>query len=155
VPGRADLISLTYGRDIPESIIDYSDALRYKFKRAGIHDVLTLTLLMRNRADIDVMAELKERFNTVGVKGINTSTVKLIREEVNRNNAHQDHNSSQYETMEFEIGIDATMETFPRNNTLLHHVVPSVVINQNRRKPNRWLNKITHKLIDVGITSIA
>jgi hypothetical protein len=76
VPGRADLISLTYGRDIPESIIDYSDALRYKFKRVGIHDLLTLSLLMRNRADIDVMAELKEQFNVVGVKGINTSTGK-------------------------------------------------------------------------------
>jgi hypothetical protein len=56
--------------------------------------------------------------------------------------------------MEFEIGVDATMETFPRANTLLHHVVSSVAINQNRRKPNRWVDKITHKLIDVGITSI-
>jgi hypothetical protein len=91
----------------------------------------------------------------VGVKGISTSTVKLLREEVNRNNAHQNHNSSRYETMEFEIGIDVTMETFPRDNKLLHHVVSSVAINQNRRKPNRWVNKITHKLIDVGITSIA
>jgi hypothetical protein len=57
--------------------------------------------------------------------------------------------------MKFEIGIDATMETFPHDSTLLHHVVSSVAINQNRRKPNRWVNKITHKLIDVGITSIA
>jgi hypothetical protein len=56
--------------------------------------------------------------------------------------------------MELEIGMDATMETFPRANTLLHHVVSSVAINQSRRKPNCWVNKITHKLIDVGITSI-
>jgi hypothetical protein len=48
VPGRADLISLTYGRNIPESIIDYSDALRYKFKRAGIHDICTLMSRMGN-----------------------------------------------------------------------------------------------------------
>jgi hypothetical protein len=46
------------------------------------------------------------------------------------------------------------METFPHANTLLHHVVSSVAINQNRRKPNPWVNKITHKLIDVGITPI-
>jgi hypothetical protein len=35
---------------------------------------------MRNQTDIDVMAELKEQFNAVGLKGINTSTVKLLRE---------------------------------------------------------------------------
>jgi hypothetical protein len=132
VPGRADLISLTYGLNIPESIIVYSDALRYKFKRIGIHDVLTLSLLMKNQTDVNVMAELKERFNAVGIKGINTSTVKLLREEVHRNNAHEDYNSSRYETMEFEIGIDATMETFPRGNTLLHHVVFSVAINHKK-----------------------
>jgi hypothetical protein len=57
-------------------------------------------------------------------------------------------------TMEWEIGVDAMMETFPRANTLLHHVVSAVAINQNRRKPNRWENKITHKLIDAGITTI-
>jgi hypothetical protein len=56
--------------------------------------------------------------------------------------------------MEREIGVDAVMETFPRDNTILHHVVSSVAINQNRRKPNRWVNKITHKLINAGITSI-
>jgi hypothetical protein len=56
--------------------------------------------------------------------------------------------------MEIEIGVDATMETFPPANTLLHHVVSSVAINQDRRKPNRWVNTITHKLINAGITSI-
>jgi hypothetical protein len=56
--------------------------------------------------------------------------------------------------MEVEIGVDAMMKTFPRENTLLHHVVSAVGINQNRRKPNRWVNKITHKLINAGITSI-
>jgi hypothetical protein len=82
---------------------------------------------MRNQTDINVMAELKERFKVVGIKGINTSAVKLLREEVHRNNAHEDYNSSRYETMEFEIGIDATMVTFPHDNTLLHHVVSSVI----------------------------
>jgi hypothetical protein len=46
------------------------------------------------------------------------------------------------------------METFPRSNTILHHVVSSVAINQSRRKPNRWVNRITNKLINAGITSI-
>jgi hypothetical protein len=46
------------------------------------------------------------------------------------------------------------MKTFPADNTLLHHVVSCVAINQHRHKPNRWVNKITQKLIDAGITSI-
>jgi hypothetical protein len=71
VPGRADLISLTYGRNIPESIIDYSDAVHYKFKQAGIHDVCTLISRMGNRTDINMMTEFKEMFNVVGMKGIN------------------------------------------------------------------------------------
>jgi hypothetical protein len=154
VPCCPDLITHTYGRNIPESIIDYSDALRFKFKRAGIHDTTMLMSILSNRTDIDVMAELKRKFNAVGLKGINTSTVKILREETIRSHAHRQWNSSQYHTMEFEIGVDAIMETFPGGITLLHHVVSSVAVNQNRRKPNHWVNKITHKLIDVGITSI-
>jgi hypothetical protein len=119
VPGRADLISHTYGRNIPESIIDYSDALCYKFKRAGIHDVCTLMSRMGNRSDVVMMTEIKEMFNAVGMKGINTSTVKLLREEMFRNHAHRHHSTSRYETMEFEIGIDANMETFPWDNTYI------------------------------------
>jgi hypothetical protein len=46
------------------------------------------------------------------------------------------------------------METFPRSNTILHHVVLSITINQSRCKPNQWVNKITHKLINAHITSI-
>jgi hypothetical protein len=56
--------------------------------------------------------------------------------------------------MEMEVGVNAMMQTFPTDNTLLHHVVSCVAINQDRRKPNRWVNKITQKLIDSGITSI-
>jgi hypothetical protein len=33
-PGRPGLISRTYGRNVPESIIDYSDVLRFKFNKA-------------------------------------------------------------------------------------------------------------------------
>jgi hypothetical protein len=55
--------------------------------------------------------------------------------------------------MKNEIGVDTLMEIFLRNNTILHHIVSSVAINQSRCKPNRWVNKITHKLINAGITS--
>jgi hypothetical protein len=143
VPGRPDLITPTYDRNIPESIIDYSDALRFKFKHTGIHYTTILMSILSKRTDIDVMAELKRKFNAVGLKGINTSTVKILREETIRSHAHRQWNSNQYHTMEFEIGEDATMETFPRANTLLHHVVSSVAIDQNRRNHNRWVNKIT------------
>ena len=53
-----------------------------------------------------------------------------------------------------EIGADSMMMAFPTNNTLLHHVVSCVAINQDWQKPNRWVNKIIQKLIDTDITSI-
>jgi hypothetical protein len=46
------------------------------------------------------------------------------------------------------------MEIFPQVNILLHHVVSAVAINQNRRKPNRWVNKVTHKLIVCNIKTV-
>jgi hypothetical protein len=52
------------------------------------------------------------------------------------------------------IGTEVMMMTFPVDHTLLHHVVSCVAIKQDRRKPNRWVNKITQKLIDSGITTI-
>jgi hypothetical protein len=154
VDGRPDIISHTYGRDVPESIIDYSDVLRFKFKKAGIHDVTTLMSILSNRTDSDAMAALKLKFHAVGLKGINTSTVKILREEINRSLAHCDFNCHRYLNMEIEIGVDSMMKTFPANNTLLHHVISCVAVTQDRRKPNRWVNKITQKLIDAGITSI-
>jgi hypothetical protein len=152
--GRPDIISHTYGHKIPESIIDYSDVLRFKFKKAGVHDVTTLMSILSNRTDADAMEALRLKFHAVGLKGINTSTVTILREEVNRSIAHSDFNCHRYLNMEVEIGIDSMMKTFPANNILLHHVVSCTAINQDRRKPNRWVNKITQKLIDAGITSI-
>jgi hypothetical protein len=153
-PGRPELISHTYGPRVPESIIDYSDVLRYKFNKAGIHDTTMLMSILSNRTDVDAMAALKIKFNAVGLKGINTSTVKILREENNRSLAHWEFNSHRYHNMKMEIGVDSMMMTFPVNNTLIHHVVSCVAINQDRRKPNRWVNKITQKLIDADITSI-
>jgi hypothetical protein len=154
VEGRPDIISHTYGHKIAESIIDYSDVLRFKLKKAGIHDVTTLMAVLSNRTDADAMAALKLKFQAVGLKGINTSTVTILREEISRNLAHCDFNCHRYLNMEVEIGIDSMMKTFPTNNILLHHVVSCAALSQDRRKPNRWVNKITQKLIDAGITSI-
>jgi hypothetical protein len=153
-PGRPDFITHTYGRNIPESIIDHSDALRFKFKCEGIHDIKMVMAVLFKRTDAEVMSILMKKFNDAGVKGINTSTVKFLREETIRSLGHKDYNHHRYHSMEIEIGLDVEMETFPRENTVLHHVVSSVALNQNRRKPNRWVNKITHKLINAGITSI-
>jgi hypothetical protein len=112
-PGRPDFISHTYGRNIPESIIDYSDALRFKLKYAGIHDNKMLLAILLRRNDADVTAILKQKFNDVGLKGINTSTVKFLREENIRTLAHRDYNCLRYHSMEREIGVDTVMETFP------------------------------------------
>jgi hypothetical protein len=152
--GRPELISHTYGRNIPESIVDYSDVLQFKFKQAGIHDTTTLMSILSNPTDIDAMKAMKLKFNDVGLKGINTSTIKILREENNRNRAHEQHNCQRYHIMNMEIGTDVMMMTFPVDHTLLHHVVSCVAIKQDRRKPNRWVNKITQKLIDSGITTI-
>jgi hypothetical protein len=78
------------------------------------------------------MTMLKQKFNDVGLKGINTSAVKFLREETIRTLSHQDYNCLRYHTMEMEIGVDTVMETFPRDNTLLHHVISCVATNQNR-----------------------
>jgi hypothetical protein len=106
-PGRPELISHEYGPNIPESIVDYSDVLRFKFEKAGIHDTTTLMSTLSNRTDIDAMAALKLKFNAIGLKGINTSTVKILREENDRNRQHWEHNNHRYHTMEMENGVDA------------------------------------------------
>jgi hypothetical protein len=56
--------------------------------------------------------------------------------------------------MEIKIGVDVMMRTFSTDKTLLHHVDSCVATNQDRRKPNQWVNKITQRLIDAGVTSI-
>jgi hypothetical protein len=135
-PGRPELISHTYGRNVPESIDDYSDVLRFKFKQAGVHDTTTLMSILSDCTDIDAIKAIKLKFDAVGLKGINTSTVKILREENNRNLAHGQHNCQRYHRMEMEIGTDAMMMTFPVDHTLLHHVVSCVAMKQDRRKPN-------------------
>jgi hypothetical protein len=52
-----------------------------------------------------------------------------------------------------EIGVDDEIEIFPSAHVLLHHVLSAVAINQHRHKPNRWVNKVTMKSINCGITN--
>jgi hypothetical protein len=151
---RPSLICHTYDRPVPESVIDYSDALRFKLKSAGIHDITQLMDIFSSRTDSVAMADIKIELNDVGMKGLSLNTVKILRKETIRTIDHTGHNSTRFHSMEMEIGIDSMMNTFPAKNALLHHVVAAVAINQDRRKPNRWVNKMTRKLIDAGITSI-
>jgi hypothetical protein len=100
------------------------------------------------------MTYLKRLLNEVGMKGLSLNTAKTLRKEAICTIAHVGCNNIRFHTMEMEIGVDSMMNTFPPDNALLHHVVAAVATNQDRRKPNRWVNKITCKLIDAGITSI-
>jgi hypothetical protein len=153
-PHRPDLISHNYSPQTAESIIDYSDALRVKFKQAGMHDSTDLMTLFSDLSVSDISTELKLRFNKVNLKGIHQSTVSVLREETIRCLDHSNYNTIRYNQMMIEIGYDVEMDTFPNDNALLHHVVSATAIMQHRRRPNRWVNKITHKLIKGGITSI-
>jgi hypothetical protein len=55
--------------------------------------------------------------------------------------------------MTHEIGFDVEMDSFPADVVLIHHIVSAVAIMQHRRWPNRWVNKITNKLMKADITS--
>jgi hypothetical protein len=96
----------------------------------------------------------KMQLNDVDQKGLKPSTVCLLKEETYRHLAHAIHNPIRYEQMMDEIGADNKPDTFPRANILLYHVVSAVSINQHRQKPNRWINKVTLKLINCGITTV-
>jgi hypothetical protein len=152
-PDRPSLISYNYRSQTKESIIDYSDAMRNKFKNAGIHDSTDLMMLFEGRDDTDAATEIKLRCNNVDQQGIHKSTVNVLREETIRNIAHANFNVIRYNQMLVEIGYDDEMDTFQPDSMLLHHVVSAVAIMQHRRRPNRWVNKITHKLISAGVTS--
>jgi hypothetical protein len=71
-----------------------------------------------------------------------------------RHVAHTHFNILRYHQMVKEIGDDVDLQTFPKMNVLLHHVVSAVAINQRRHKPNRWVNRVTHKLIKCEINTV-
>jgi hypothetical protein len=87
--------------------------------------------ILSNRTDVNAMAALKLKFNAVGLKGMNTSTVKILREENNRSLEHCEFNCHRYHDIKMEIGVDSMMMTFPASNTLMHHVVSCVAIDQD------------------------
>jgi hypothetical protein len=151
---QPDLISYNYQHQTAESIIDYSDAMRVKFKLAGIHDSTDLMNLFGDLCDSDITIELNRRLNNIDLKGIHTSTVAVLKEETIRNINHANYNVIRYNQMILEVGTDVTIDTFPKENILIHHVVSATAIMQHRRRPNRWVNKITHKLIKSGVTSV-
>jgi hypothetical protein len=128
--------------------------MRLKLKMAGIHDITDLMTIFNERTDAQASNVLKMQLNDVDQKGLKTSTVCILRGECIRHTAHAVHNSIRYDQMINEIGTDDELEIFPSANILLHHVVSAVAINQHRHKPNRWVNKVTLKLINCGITTI-
>jgi hypothetical protein len=66
---RPDLISHTYDSPVPESVVDYSDALRFKLKSAGIHDITRLMSIFSGMNDSAAMGYIKEELNEAGMKG--------------------------------------------------------------------------------------
>jgi hypothetical protein len=152
-PTRPSLISYNYRDQTAESIIDYSDSLRVKFKLIGVNDRNDLMKEFENPTDSTIASSLNGRFTSANLKGVHTSTIAVLREETIRNMEHSQYNSIRYVQMTREIGFDVEMDSFPADVVLIHHVVSAVAIMQHRRRPNRWVNKITHKLIKADIIS--
>jgi hypothetical protein len=148
------LISHEYNSPCAESIIDYVDAVQLKLKLTGIHNSTDLMAIFEDRTDVEASALLKMQLNDLEQKGLKTSTVRLLKEETVRHLAHSSYNSIRYDQMNDEIGIDEEPAVFPRAHVLLHHTVSAVSINQRRHKPNRWVNKVTPKLINCDITTV-
>jgi hypothetical protein len=143
-----------YPSSVPESIVDYSDAIQCKLKLAGIHDCTGIMMITNGHSNTDAAALLKTKLNNVGQQGLHSSTLKILREETIQTNEMINYNHARYQQMMYEIGSDAEQETFAPNVALIHHIVSDVAINQQGCKPNCWVSKVTHKLIDAGINSI-
>jgi hypothetical protein len=152
-PNRPALISYNYRDQTAKSIIDYSDSLRVKFKMIGMNDSTDLMTEFENPTDSEVASSINRRFANANLKGVHTSTIAMLREETIRNIEHVNYNFIRYTQMTREIGFDVEMDLFPVDVVLIHHVVSVVAIMQHRRGPNRWVNKITNKLIKADITS--
>jgi hypothetical protein len=153
-PAHAALISHQYSIPCSGSIIDYADALRLKLKMAGIHTSADLMNIFEGRTHLESSAVFKMQLNDVDQRGLKTSTVRFLEEETIRHLEHARYNCIRYHRMITEIGPDDEPELFPKANILLHHVVSAVSINQRRHKPNRWVNRITLKLISCDINTI-
>jgi hypothetical protein len=151
---RPDLISHEYNSPCDGSIIDYTDTLQLKLKMAGIHSSTDLMTFFEDRTIIEACNIFKLQLKDVDQKGLCTSTVRLLKEETLRYMAHGVYNSIWYNQMIDETGIDDEPEIFPATSILLHHVISAVAINHHRHKPNRWMNRVTLKLINCGVSTI-
>jgi hypothetical protein len=149
-----DLISYNYDSPTPGTIVDYADAIRLKLKLSGIHDTSDLLAIFEGRSDAEAACVFRRQLKDVEQQGFKTSTVRILKEETVRRVAHTHFNILRYHQMVTEIGDDVDLQTFPKMNVLLHHVVSAVAINQRRHKPNRWVNRVTHKLIKCEINTV-
>ena len=80
--------------------------------------------------------------------------LRYLKEETDRHHDHLRFYKARYDRMITEIGPDDERMVFPQAHVLLHHTVVAVSINQRRRKPNRWINKVTRKLVNCGINTV-
>ena len=150
---RADLISLEYGSPTPEAIIDYSDVLRLKLQIAGICDIDDLTDIFEDCSVTDASTDIRMRMIAVCQTPLRTNTVSLLKEETYRHKAHLGYNSARYAVMCGEIGRDDEPIHYPAAHVLLHHTIVAVASFQQRRKPTRWINKVTRKMTECHINS--
>ena len=151
---QPDLISYEYDTPTPEHIIDYSDVVREKLKLSGIRNTSALVDLFEDCSITEATARLRQQLFDVNQTALNTDTVRYLKEETERHYDHIRFYSARYDRMVAEIGPDDEREVFPAAHVLLHHTVVAVSINQRRRKPNRWINKVTRKLVNCGINTV-
>ena len=148
-----DLISLEYGGPTPEAIVDYSDVLRLKLQIAGIRDLADLTDIFEDCSIAEAATDIRQRMIAVCQVPLHTNTVRHLKEETYRHKAHLGYNSVRYSVMWSEIGRDDAPINFPAAHVLLSHTIIAVAAYQQRRKPTRWINKVTQKMINCGINS--
>ena len=149
-----DLISYEYDSPTPEHIIDYSDVVREKLKLSGICDTAALVELFEGCSIAEAARRLRQQLMDVNQTALHGDTVRYLKEETERHYDHTRFYSARYDRMITEIGPDDEREVFPAAHVLLHHTVVAVSINQRRRKPNRWINKVTQKLVNCGVNTV-
>ncbi|OEU23632.1 hypothetical protein FRACYDRAFT_233803 [Fragilariopsis cylindrus CCMP1102] len=147
------LISHEYGGTTPEAIVDYSDVLRLKLQTAGIKDVENLLDIFEECSTNDASSSIRHLMNTVCQVPLHTSTVRFLKEETYRHKEHLRYNSTRYDVMCGEIGRDDAPIHYPAAHVLLHHTIVAVASYQQRRKPTRWINKVTRKMTECHINS--
>ncbi|OEU19788.1 hypothetical protein FRACYDRAFT_235849 [Fragilariopsis cylindrus CCMP1102] len=148
------LVSYEYNTPTPEHIIDYSDVIREKLKLSGIRDIAALVELFEGCSVAEAARRLRQQLIDVNQTALHGDTVRYLKEETDRHDDHLRFYKARYDRMITEIGPDDEREVFPQAHVLLHHTVVAVSINQRRRKPNRWINKVTRKLVNCGINTV-